>query len=288
VGGPAVTLANPTSAHPSFTAPTGPVTLQFQLVVDDTYNTSAPSTVFVNVNGIAGLDFAAQIAGDVRGEKASSPFTVTVVNNGVLARSIASGDLAVSITRNNVAVPSSQYVMTAKTVNLTSHKQANFTLTWNHGTTALHLGDTIVVSVCVNQLGDSVPSNNCGVKNDPPGPMSVFAWPKSTWNNVKATQTSTNLPVWITNGSSFGIRPIRVNENITVTVRVNGGPAQSVPAPTVAPFALAANLGTNDATFVWAHPRLTKGDSVEVTACAVNVPGNTAYPSCWSRTVTAS
>ena len=56
----------------------------------------------------------------------------------------------------------------------------------------------------------------------------------------------------------------------------------------MAPFALGPNLGTNDAVFVWAHPKLTKGDSVEVTACAVNVPGNTAVPNCWSRTITVS
>ena len=71
-----------------------------------------------------------------------------------LTRTIASAGLAVSITRNNVAVPASEYTFTAKTVTLAAHKQTNFTLTWNHGTTALHLGDDIVVSVCVNQLGD--------------------------------------------------------------------------------------------------------------------------------------
>ena len=187
-GGPAVTLSSTTAQKPTFTAPTGPVTLGFQLTVDDTFNTSAPATVFVNVNGIAGLDFAAQITGDVRGEKTTSPFTVTVVNNGVLTRSITSAGLAGHITRNSVAVPSSEYSVAAKTVSLAAHKQANFTLTWNHGTTALHLGDDITVSVCVNQLGDSVPANNCGVKTDPPGPLAVFAWPKNTWT-IKSTQT---------------------------------------------------------------------------------------------------
>jgi hypothetical protein len=286
-GGPAVTLSSATAQKPTFTAPIGPLTLTFQLTVNDTFNTSAPATVFVNVNGIAGLDFAAQIVGDVRGEKATSPFTVTVVNNGVLSRSIASADLAVSITRNGVAVPSSDYSMAAKTVALAAHKQSNFTLTWSHGTTALHLGDDVHVSVCVNQLGDAQPSNNCGVKVDPAGPLAVFAWPKNTLT-VKATQTSTNVPVWITNMNSFTVRPIRVAENMTVTVSVNGGPAQTLTAPSMAPFSLGPNLGTNDATFVWAHPKLTRGDSVTVTACAVNVPGNTAFPSCWSHTVTVS
>jgi hypothetical protein len=284
VAGPPVTLSSSTAQKPTFVAPIGPVTPQFELTVDDTYNSSAPASTFVNVNGIAGLDFAAQITGDVRGEKATSPFTVTVVNNGVLTRSIASSALAVSITRNGVPVPASEYAMAAKTVNLAAHKQTNFTLTWTHGTTALHLGDDIEVSVCVNQLGDSVPANNCGVKVDPAGPMGVFAWPKNTWA-IKSTQTSNNLAVWITNMSSFTVRPIRVSENMTVTVSVNGGAPQNVAAPTVAPFALGPNLGTNGVVFVWGHPKLNKGDSVEVTACAVNVPGNVAVPNCWSRTV---
>jgi hypothetical protein len=75
---------------------------------------------------------------------------------------------------------------------------------------------------------------------------------------------------------------------MTVTVKVNGGPPQTVAAPTMAPFSLGPNLGTSDAVFVWAHPKLAKGASVEVTACAVNVPGNTAVPNCWSRTITVT
>ena len=113
------------------------------------------------------------------------------------------------------------------------------------------------------------------------------AWPKNTFA-VKATQTSTNVPVWITNMNSFTVRPIRVAENMTASVSVNGGSAPVLTPPTVAPFALGPNLGTNDAVFVWTHAKLTRGDSVTVTACAVNVPGNIAYPSCWSRTVAVS
>ena len=262
-GGPAVTLSSSTAQKPTFTAPIGPLTLAFQLTVNDTFNNSSPATVYVNVNGIAGLDFAAQISGDVRGEKATSPFTVTVVNNGVLTRSIASADLAVSITRNSVAVPSSDYAMTAKTVSLAAHKQSNFTLTWNHGTTALHLGDNIQVSVCVNQLGDSQPANNCGVKSDPGRPTVGVRVAEEHLRPIKATQTSTNVPVWITNMNSFTVRPIRVAENMTASVSVNGGQRSDLTPPTVAPFALGPNLGTNDAVFVWTRPKLTRGDSVK-------------------------
>jgi hypothetical protein len=50
--GPAVTLSDPTSATPTFTAPLvgpGGVTLEFQLIVNDGWGSSAPDTVTVTV-----------------------------------------------------------------------------------------------------------------------------------------------------------------------------------------------------------------------------------------------
>jgi nitrous oxidase accessory protein NosD len=210
---------------------------------------------------------------------------VTVVNNGTLTRTITSAGLSVAITRNSTTVPTSQYVVTSKSVSLASHKAAVFTLTWNHGNAALHLGDAIVVSTCANQLGDEHPENNCGVKNDPAGAIAMFAWPKTTWA-IKANTTSSTLGVWLTNMSSFTVRPVRVAENVTVTVQVNGGAVQTTTAPVLGPFALNPGLDTQGMGFTWAHAKLTKGDSVVVTACAV-VPNNTAVPNCWSRTVIA-
>jgi hypothetical protein len=286
VDGPAVSLSDPTAQKPSFTAPIGPVRLQFQLVVNDSFNSSAPATVYVDVNGIAGLDFSANVSGPVLGEKASSPFKVTVVNNGTLSRTITQASLSASITRNGNPVSPSEYVFTAKSVNLAAHKSAPFTLTWTHGNSALHAGDVFQIQACVNVVGDSTPANNCGTETDPPGPVAVFAWPKSGFA-IKATSTNSTLPTWITNISSFAVRPIRVAENVTVTVSVNGGPVQNATPPSMAAFKLDPNLGTNDMAFTWAHPKLTKGDQIVVTACAV-IPGNTALPSCWSRTITAS
>ena len=284
--GPSVSLSSTTAVMPTFAAPIGPVTLGFALTVDDTYNSSAPVTVYVNVNGIQGLDFATQLTGDVRGEQATSRFSATVSNNGMLTRSIASSAMAVSITRNGDPVPSSEYSVTSKTLNLAAHKSATFSLVWSHGTSELHAGDVVVVSLCTNQLGDEHPENNCGVINDPAGPISVFAWTKQI-ATLKSTATSTSITTYFTNMSSFTVRPIRVDENMTVSVSVNGGAAQTVAAPTTGAFALGPDLATKTITYKWTHAQLTKGDTVEVTACAV-VPGNTALPPCWSKTVTVS
>ena len=48
-GGPAVTLSSGSAAKPTFTAPTGPATLTFSLVVSDGSHSSAPSSVTVTV-----------------------------------------------------------------------------------------------------------------------------------------------------------------------------------------------------------------------------------------------
>lgn len=54
LSGPAVTLSNPISALPSFVAPDGnPVTLQFRLVVNDAFQTSAPSEIGLTIYSIA-------------------------------------------------------------------------------------------------------------------------------------------------------------------------------------------------------------------------------------------
>ena len=97
----------------------------------------------------------------------------------------------------------------------------------------------------MNQVGDSVPSNNCGVKIRSGRPGGGVRVAEDTWT-IKSTQTSNNLSIWITNLGSFTARPIRVAENMTVTVRVNGGPAQNVAPPAEAPFALGPNLGTDE------------------------------------------
>ena len=48
--GPAVTLSSATAVQPTFTAPTGPATLTFQLVVNNGQLNSSPSTVTITVN----------------------------------------------------------------------------------------------------------------------------------------------------------------------------------------------------------------------------------------------
>ncbi len=286
--GPAVTLSSSTAAKPTFTAPTGPLTLTFKLMVNDTLTDSAPSYVNVDVNGIAGLDFATNLTGTVTGEKAKSAFAVEVVNSGALTRTVTSAGLAVSITVNGHAVASPAYSVASRSVSVAAHHNTQFTLTWNHGS-SLHAGDVIVVKACEKFLGDVVPANDCGTVNDPPGAIRIFAWPK--WYPkpfaVTSVSTTTTLPIWITNLSSFTLHALRLTENVTVRVSVNGGPPQTAVNTNSTPFALSpATGGTKQVSFTWTHAPLPRRSNVTVTACAA-VPGNTWSP-CASYTVTSS
>ncbi|HEY3831251.1 MAG TPA: hypothetical protein VGO03_03080 [Acidimicrobiia bacterium] len=284
--GPTVTLSNPTAAKPTFTSPTGPLTLTFKLVVNDSFFDSAASFVNVDVNGIGGLDFAGHLTGTVTAQKAKSSFVFTVVNNGVLSRTVNSNDFALSITVNGHAVAASQYAITSRSATVAADHKVQFALTWNHGS-SLNAGDVIVVKACENMLGDVLPANNCGVINDPPGPINIFAWPHSapTPFKVRSVASKSTLPIWVTNLSSFTVSPLTPGTNITVSVSVNGGPAQTATPASAARFALSpAKDGTVAENYVWNHAAIAKNSSVKVTACAV-VPGNAWTTPCYSYTV---
>ena len=243
----------------------------------------------IDVNGIAGLDFASHLTGTVTAVKPKSTFVLTVANNGVLARTVASSGIDLSITVNGNAVPSSQYTLANHSSSVAAHHQVQFAFTWNHGA-SLNAGDVIVVKACENFLGDVVPANNCGIVNDPPGPIRIFAWPH--WFpqpfKVISNSTKTSLPIWVTNLSSFSVSPLKPGTNITVSVSVNGGPAQTATPSSTARFALSpAKEGTVGETYVWSHAALAHHSNVTVTACAV-VPGNTWTTPCYSYTVVSS
>jgi LmbE family N-acetylglucosaminyl deacetylase/NOL1/NOP2/fmu family ribosome biogenesis protein len=71
--GTAVTLADPEDEEPTFKAPTGPATLEFQLVVDNGEATSLPSTVKVTVSAPERHLLSVTKAGTGSGTVTSSP-----------------------------------------------------------------------------------------------------------------------------------------------------------------------------------------------------------------------
>jgi LmbE family N-acetylglucosaminyl deacetylase len=139
-GGPAVTLTGSSTAKPTFTAPTGPATLKFSLMVSNGNQTSAPSNVLITVKGIAptftsaeAAPFKTGVAGSFKVVTSGSP-AATLTKEGELPPGLAytdngDGSTTISGTPTNAAAPpasSQQYQLKFKATN--SEGSANQTL----------------------------------------------------------------------------------------------------------------------------------------------------------------
>jgi LmbE family N-acetylglucosaminyl deacetylase len=86
--GPAVSLAHATSATPSFTAPVGPASLAFSLVVSNPAGSSPPATVAVAVAPPPSLPASAP--GTLPSEPASAPaFTTPATRHAIVGRRLS-------------------------------------------------------------------------------------------------------------------------------------------------------------------------------------------------------
>jgi LmbE family N-acetylglucosaminyl deacetylase len=139
-GGPAVTLTGSSTAKPTFTAPIGPATLKFSLMVSNGNQTSAPSNVLITVKGIAptftsaeAAPFKTGVAGSFKVVTSGSP-AATLTKEGELPPGLAytdngDGSTTISGTPTNAAAPpasSQQYQLKFKATN--SEGSANQTL----------------------------------------------------------------------------------------------------------------------------------------------------------------
>jgi hypothetical protein len=272
-----VTLSDSNAAQPTFTAPTGPTTIRFSLVVSDAYHSSLPDEVAIGVNGIAGLDLKGVLTGEIKGNQASSAFKLNVSNVGTKTRTLTGSDVSLSAMLNSEVVPAEQFVVTDKTVTLKPGQSATFSLSWQHGNQAISAGDLIDVAGCVNVLGDSVPENDCEHVQSPSSPVDYSA--VATIGAVKKSAVSNTVTLTATNNGLSKIGPLRSSQ-MSVTVLVDDVPVGDItpPAQNTVPAPLAPGASSNN-TFKWTHPKLTVGSVVHINAC-VNIPGNTSTSSC--------
>ena len=180
-GGPAVSLAGAATAAPSFTAPTGPATLTFSLVVSNGNQTSAPATARVEVNGVApaitsagSASFTTGVAGSFKVTTTGSPTPALSKLSGGLPEGVTfkdngDGTATIAGTPSASAAPpaeSTEYALTIKATNSVGSTTQPFTLTvTNPGTqpaitspSATTFTTGIAKSFTVSTTGSPVPA----------------------------------------------------------------------------------------------------------------------------------
>jgi hypothetical protein len=163
--GPSVTLSDPTSATPSFTAPTGPATLTFNLTVcdrpaGDPDQMCDTASVTISVLAPPMIDASGQVIvnGPVSHTKTSKNFVFKVTNVGTTSITINSGDITSSVDVNGTTTGSVSVAGLPVTIGPGASKRLK--LSWSYGS-ALVGGETVVFNACVNLTGDIDPLNNC-------------------------------------------------------------------------------------------------------------------------------
>jgi K319L-like, PKD domain/Calx-beta domain len=160
--GPAVTLNDPTSATPSFTAPTGPATLTFELLVCDPQPACRTDSVTINVEAAPVIDATGVVLvnGPVSSTKTSKSFVFKVSNVGLVPITLnPATDISSSVDLNGT--PTGSVTVRPGTKTLTPGASARVKLTWHYPAGSLATGDSVVFHACVNVAGDIDATNDC-------------------------------------------------------------------------------------------------------------------------------
>ena len=164
--GTAVTLSDPTSPTPTFTAPTGPQTLTFELEVCDAPDPDSlcdTDTVDINVRAPAMPDAATEVI--VNGpvgpstRKTSKSFVIKVSNDGTSPLTIDPSDVTSSVTVNGTVTGTVSVAGLPVTLSPGSSKRLK--ATWSYTQGAFPAGASIAFTSCVNDPADVDTSNNC-------------------------------------------------------------------------------------------------------------------------------
>jgi archaellum component FlaG (FlaF/FlaG flagellin family) len=159
--GPAVTLSDPTAVMPTFTAPTGPATLTFDLQVCDPEPLCNTDSVTINVQAPPIVDASGQLIvnGPVTSAKTSKSFVFKVTNMGSSPLTINAGDVSASVDVNGTTTGSVSVSGLPTTLGPGASKRLK--LVWSYDS-LLATGDTVVFNACVNVTGDIDTTNDCG------------------------------------------------------------------------------------------------------------------------------
>ena len=162
-GGTTVTLSDPTAVMPTFTAPTGPDTLTFDLQVCDPEPLCDTDSVTITVQPpvAEGIDAAGDVIvnGPVQAKKDSKVYVFRVSNLGDSPITVdPTTDIDAVVNVNGTPNGSVSSLTGTKTIK--PGKSVRFRLEWTQDGT-LAAGDAVEFTACVNLAGDSNPTNNC-------------------------------------------------------------------------------------------------------------------------------
>jgi len=160
IGGPGVSLSGADTATPSFDAPVGPATLEFELSVDDGGATDT-DTVVVTVEAPPAVDAAAELIlnGPTRSAATKKGFVVRVTNLGTGPITIdPATDTSAEVTVNGSPAGSVDLKSTSSKT-LDPGARTRFRYQWNLEGSAAP-GDTVVYSGTVSVADDADPGND--------------------------------------------------------------------------------------------------------------------------------
>jgi len=155
-----VTLNGANTATPSFTAPTGPDTLTFELTVTDNDGATDTDTVVINVNAPPFIDASGEVIvnGPVKAGQTAKTYVFRISNVGNVPITIdPTTEIAAAVLVNGSANGSVSSLTGTKTIN--PGARTRFRLRWT-GTTALATGDTVEFTADVNEPGDVDTTND--------------------------------------------------------------------------------------------------------------------------------
>lgn len=161
--GPQVTLTGANTATPSFTAPVGPATLEFELEVCDPAPLCDTDAVTITILPpiVEEIDAAADVLvhGPTRSAGSRKGFFVRVGNEGTAPFEVSTGDVEATVEVNGVAAGEvSAHRDFTRT--LQPGEAARFRFVWSYDG-LVEGGDGVVYSACVSVTGDADPTNDC-------------------------------------------------------------------------------------------------------------------------------
>ncbi|MGZ3337794.1 MAG: PKD domain-containing protein, partial [Isosphaeraceae bacterium] len=162
-GGTSVSLTGATTATPSFTAPVGPATLTFQLLVTDSHSATATDTVTINVSGISVVDASMEaiMNGPIRVAAGHKVTVAKVCNVGTGSADVSDLDITSQVMFNGSVIGDGTFDhLTTGSFTLSPGACKRFRIDYTFGSNGPVAGDSVVFTHTVSVFDDVNAAND--------------------------------------------------------------------------------------------------------------------------------